>query len=173
MPLQIIQLPTDEWTRYRDIRLAALLESPNAFCSTFNTEAVFSEEQWKSRMPRMWFAVGDDSPSLCGMIGLILQSNDTTSAHVVSFWVSPPCRCKGVGKALLRHVQTFHFTSGSPLKKICLDVIVTQTEAIGLYHRLDFRIVALEKNAVLRESGNLDQYRMEWHAHCLIFQTNN
>ena len=38
------------WKAYRDIRLASLQDAPEAYCSTFEREAAFTENEWKARL---------------------------------------------------------------------------------------------------------------------------
>lgn len=65
-------VPT-QWREYRDIRLRALLDSPDAFGSTFAAEAQRSDEQWRVRIEaacsssanRLLFAL--DGETLCGL----------------------------------------------------------------------------------------------------------
>ena len=154
MPITIIQLPSDEWQRYRDFRLAALQESPNAFGSTYETELHFPEEQWRLWIANVWFALEDTI--ILGMIGFLPES--PTTAQIVSFWVTPQSRGKGIGKQLLLHMQAL--AKNQNLTKLYLYVTTTQTAAIGLYHALGFTTASLEKNHIVRDTGSLDQYLM-------------
>ena len=57
-------LAEDDWETYRQMRLAALKESPHAFVSTHEEELAYDEEFWRLRMRRSTrlLAVRDDQP---------------------------------------------------------------------------------------------------------------
>jgi hypothetical protein len=44
------EVGTDDWAILREIRLAALREAPQAFGSTYQREARFTEAQWRERI---------------------------------------------------------------------------------------------------------------------------
>lgn len=46
-------IEANEWKLYRDLRLSALSESPDAFASTFEGELVRSNGDWESRVAGM------------------------------------------------------------------------------------------------------------------------
>ena len=45
-------LDEGDWAEYRDVRLAALKESPEAFVATYEEESALDEEAWRERMRR-------------------------------------------------------------------------------------------------------------------------
>lgn len=93
----------DEWELLRDVRLAALLDAPSAFGSTYAREASFTEEQWRGRLAARavnFFAftegLADSEPS-----GLVAVFEGDGPAELVSMWVRPAARGRGVGEALI------------------------------------------------------------------------
>lgn len=154
MPIIITQLPPHEWQRYRNFRLAALQESPNAFGNAYESEQHIPEEQWHLWIANVWFALEDNI--ILGIIGFLPES--PTTAQIVSFWVTPQSRGKGIGKQLLQYIQ--ELAKNRNFTKLYLYVSTTQTAAIGLYHAQGFTTVSLEKNHIVRDTGPLDQYLM-------------
>jgi len=59
--------------------------------------------------------------------------------HVISLAVLPHARRRGVGEGLLR--KAIEAMEGRGVKEVYLEVRVSNTPAINLYHRLGFKIV--------------------------------
>jgi len=90
-----------DWELMRDVRLAALLEAPEAFSSTYAREAAFTEEQWRGRIGERsvtFFAEVAGMPEPAGLGGVYA---DDGAADLVSMWVRPAARGLGVGEALV------------------------------------------------------------------------
>lgn len=47
--MQIVTLNEDLYQPFRDCRLAALRDAPEAFASSYDREALLTAEQWKAR----------------------------------------------------------------------------------------------------------------------------
>jgi len=97
------EVDADEWELLRDVRLAALREAPYAFGSTYEREAPFTEEQWRGRLAARavnFFAftgeLADREPA-----GLAAVFEGDGPAELVSMWVRPSARGRGVGEALI------------------------------------------------------------------------
>ena len=96
----------EEWQVLRDIRLAALRDAPNAFGSTYVEQAASVEADWRRRISRggTFFAyvpeVKGNEPS--GLVGAFQEKTGTV--ELVSLWVRPYARGRGVGEALVAAV---------------------------------------------------------------------
>jgi GNAT superfamily N-acetyltransferase len=97
------EVTPEQWATLRDVRLAALLDAPSAFASTYAREAPFTEEQWRGRIAARvmnFFAfadeVADGQPA-----GLAAVFEADGPAELVSMWVRPAARGRGVGEALI------------------------------------------------------------------------
>ena len=91
-----------DWELMRDVRLAALLEAPHAFGSTHAREAAFTEEQWRGRISERsatFLAYVPDMPEPAGLAGVYVEDG---VADLVSMWVRPDARGRGVGESLVR-----------------------------------------------------------------------
>lgn len=95
------EVSADEWELMRDVRLAALREAPYAFGSTYAREAAFTEQQWRGRFSdraATFFARIGEDPAPAGLAGIYVGEG---AADLVSMWVRPRARGRGVGKALV------------------------------------------------------------------------
>jgi len=97
------EVDAGEWELLRDVRLAALREAPSAFGSTYEREAPFTEEQWRGRLAARavnFFAFVEELAD-AGPAGLTAVFEGDGPAELVSMWVRPTARGRGVGEALV------------------------------------------------------------------------
>ena len=144
---------TGDWTRLRDVRLAALREAPHAFGSTYAREAPFTEEQWRGRISDRsvtFFAYAADLAEPAGLAGV--HEKDGT-AELVSMWVRPNARGRGVGQALVAAAAGWATDHGHD--SMYLWVTESNDAARGLYERCGFTATGqrqpLPSNAALTE----------------------
>lgn len=162
MSITILKLSSNEWQNYRDIRLLALKRDPHAFGSSYEEEIGLSEADWRKRINNMWFAIVDGQ--IAGLVGLLIRENLASKhcGYIISLWVKPPFRGRDIAKSLLQHLQTIAPSLG--LRKISLQVTVTQPAATALYEKMGFEKVGLLKENLLKDDNYLDDFLMEWHA---------
>src|SRR5690242_10047077 len=98
-----IRLTGDDWRLLRDVRLAALADAPYAYGSSLAIEEAFGEADWRRRLhpAALWTVVRhEDEP--VGLIGAYVPEEDTPM--IVSLWVRPGLRGKGIGDELITDV---------------------------------------------------------------------
>jgi ribosomal protein S18 acetylase RimI-like enzyme len=133
----------EEWRTYRDLRLRALADSPDAFGSTLAQEQRRSETEWSSRL-----ASGVESrrdiPLVAEMgdepIGLAwgrIESTTPDLAHLYQMWVSPNHRGLGAGRRLLDAVITW--ARAANVSYLALVVTCGDSPALRLYLRAGFQ----------------------------------
>ncbi|MEV0715317.1 GNAT family N-acetyltransferase [Asanoa sp. NPDC050611] len=127
-------LAEDDWKLWRELRLAALAEAPYAFGSTLAGWQDAGEEQWRQRLripgARDLVAYHDGEP--VGMASGV-PAGDGAAVEVISVWVSPAGRGRGVGDALLADIVRW---AGEATVR--LSVKADNAAAVRLYERAGF-----------------------------------
>ena len=131
-----------EWAAYRDLRLRALADSPDAFGSTFAREAVRSDDEWRERLATgagshrdlPLVAVVDDA--LAGLAWGRLDERQPDIAHLFQVWVAPEFRGRGIGRLLVDAVIAWARSVGA--RELRLGVTRGDTAAVRLYRRAGF-----------------------------------
>src|SRR5690242_8572398 len=95
----------DEVAEFKTIRLRALADAPDAFATTLAQAQAMPESQWVHRVTRG--AAGEESLMLIamdriteewlGITGSYFEEDEPEIANVVSVWVAPEARRRGVG----------------------------------------------------------------------------
>lgn len=132
-------LGPDDWAVWRELRLAALADAPEAFVSQLADwqGAGDREERWRSRLsiPGSYHVVAtlDDVP--VGMAaGIPATEHDVI--ELVSMWVAVSARGHGVGDALVRDIVRWGRSVGARVLR--LDVAEDNLVAAALYQRHGF-----------------------------------
>jgi len=137
--VEIRGLSPDDWEIWRILRLAALAEAPYAFRSQIADwqEENDREDRWRNRLsiPGSYnlVAVIDDQP--VGMASGVPASNDS-DAELISMWVAPTARGRGVGDILVQEVERWARNTGARILR--LDVSEVNRAAFDLYQRNGF-----------------------------------
>jgi ribosomal protein S18 acetylase RimI-like enzyme len=126
----------------REVRLCALSDSPMAFGSTYAGESAFDAQEWRDRAKHRSCSENDatffafDGNKCCGIIGCFRKTDAPTMATVVSMWVAPQARRKGVGQCLIETVEQWSGQRG--FSHLLLDVVSNNTAAIAFYQKCGF-----------------------------------
>ena len=123
----------EDWATWRALRLRVLSTDPDAFGSTLELEEGYDEAAWRARVDRgrmVLASVGDEYVGLGGSF-----EDAPGSRTVVSMWVAPEARGRGIGRAILDHVVADATRSGDV---VVLWVTEGNTAARALYERAGF-----------------------------------
>jgi GNAT superfamily N-acetyltransferase len=136
VPLRV--LTVDEWPLFRELRLEALREAPHAFGSILDDWQGDgdTEQRWRQRLADVPFnviAFFADIPS--GIVSAI-NPDGSGVVELISMYVTPFARGKGVGDALVTAV--IHWAKERHINKLSLDVMDDNYRAKALYRRHGF-----------------------------------
>jgi GNAT superfamily N-acetyltransferase len=136
-------LASHEWRTYRELRLRALADSPDAFGSTLAREQAWADEQWSTRLA-LGVASELDLPLVAevngdaaGIVWARVDGSDPTAARLYQMWIAPECRGLGAGRMLLDTAIDWARAADVPV--LHLAVSCGDTPATRLYARAGFK----------------------------------
>jgi ribosomal protein S18 acetylase RimI-like enzyme len=137
------QAEAADWETLRRLRLRALADAPDAFSSTLEAEAAFPAEVWRQR------AAGDPASATfiareggvdIGLVRVFAEPDPPGHMHLVSMWVDPEHRRRGVARALV--AQAVRWATARRGREVSLWVADHNTAARRLYEQLGFQPTA-------------------------------
>jgi ribosomal protein S18 acetylase RimI-like enzyme len=161
--LNVRRFHRHEWRLYRELRLSALRDAPDAFGSTVAREERFVDDEWIQRLER-GVASATELPLVAeydgGAVGLCwvrLDPGDSSIALLYQVWVHPDARRRGVARGLLETGMQWAREAGA--RTMALSVSVVGESAVRLYEQAGFAKVGLP--TPLRPGTALLQQAME------------
>ena len=149
----------EDWVAFREIRLRSLLDSPDAFGSTYGEESSHSEPAWRDWAAGRWrggtavaFAGRDTTGAVVGTATGAEFEAEPGVAHLYAMWVAPAARGAGVGRALVEAVAAWARDRGCG--RVVLSVTETNRSARGFYEACGFGDTG--ERRPLREGSDLD-----------------
>lgn len=134
--IELLALSPADWQIWRELRLAALAEAPTAFGSRLADWQDADEKRWRERLAILgsvnFVALLDGRPAgmASGMPG------DDGMSELISMWVSPAARGKGVGDRLVESVAQWAWQQGATALRLA--VMEGNEKAAALYLRNGF-----------------------------------
>lgn len=133
----VCRLLPSQWQVYRGVRLAMLLDEPQAFGSTFAREVVFGDDEWRARASGAPIWLARDGQLPVGAVTLFRYPEQRADeACLVAMWVAAHARGRGVGDALVTALLEHGRSVG--LRRVTLDVAHANVRAIAFYERMGF-----------------------------------
>ena len=137
------RLAPQDWPRYRDVRLRALRDSPDAFGSTLEREAHRTDAHWQERLTSAatseWDlpVVIEQGDQFVGLVWGKIDPSAAQTTYVFQMWVAPDSRARGYGAMLLDAIVVW--ARGKGARQVLLNVTCGDTAAMRLYARAGFR----------------------------------
>jgi len=140
---EVRRIRSDDWEGVRRVRLAALLDSPDAFSATYAQANGFTDQVWIDRAvagsqgpAQATFLVVDSTPTPRGMVTGLSNPGEPSSCQLVSLWVQPELRRQGFGLRLTEALSDW--ATAQTFDKIHLWVTVGNSGAAQLYQANGF-----------------------------------
>ena len=149
------ELSPDEWSRLREIRLASLLESPEAFGSSYEREIAFTEKEWSELFNLNSYLVASiDGKDIAIMFLEKLRGDFGATCWVGGCWSNPQYRGIGALRSMFDYVDSVKDQRGWQIQG--LGVFIVNESAITAYEKLGFKAMG-EVQESTRRPGNFYQ----------------
>jgi ribosomal protein S18 acetylase RimI-like enzyme len=146
-----------DWRTVRQVRLAALADSPEAFASTLELEHGIGDDEWHRRMETAaWFLAWQDADPV-GLVAAVTRpaAGGGTEWHILSMWASPRARGRGAADLLVRAVAGHVRAAGE--NRVTLWVADGNARARGFYRRLGFRATGARQTYQRQDGSEFDE----------------
>jgi GNAT superfamily N-acetyltransferase len=142
------------------IRLRALRDAPAAFGSTYERETAFEETIWAARLapggnPAFVYQEDDGGADPVGLVVAIPDPEDPEAVLLLSMWVAPEARGRGIGVELVGTVVRWAEHRGA--HRVRLHVTAGNEAAAGLYTKHGFE---LSGSTFIRERDGMKELEM-------------
>lgn len=131
--IEIVPIGPEDWREFRQVRLAALNDSPSAFGSRHADWLGAPEHRWRARLTDVALTVvarSDGEP-----VGVVSGTDLGPVVELISMWVAPSQRGTGVAARLIEQVVSWASARG---RRTCLMVRDDNVSAIRSYARAGF-----------------------------------
>ncbi len=150
MTYTVLPAQPEDWRAYREIRLRALREAPDAFGSTYDHESGFADAQWQERIAGGRLFLAREDQRVVGTATALPAGRDV---DLVGMFVAEQARGRGCAQLLLDAVLEAARTAGA--RRVVLHVTEANVAATLCYTRYGFtptgRRWPMERDATLTE----------------------
>lgn len=162
--IEIVTLPPSQREDYKNLRLRALQEEPQAYETKYEDALAEPPIEWQKRLEAseigktQLLSFAKLNGNLVGMAAAWRPENEEVM-NVVSVFIAKEARGKGISKKLLSHLIE-SVKKNEDVKTLRLEVNPNQTPAYKLYEGLGFKKVGVHK-IVLGDGKEYEDHIME------------
>lgn len=135
-------MSADDWRVWRSVRLAALTDAPAAFCSHLEEWADAPEGRWRERLSIPGaidlLALNAERIAPVAMATGTPGGNHGSCAELISLWVDPAVRGRGVASVLITAIAGWAASTGA--KMLALSVMPDNVAARRAYEWNGFSV---------------------------------
>ena len=135
--LTVRALAENEWALFRDVRLAALQESPAAFVESYEREQQYDDAHWRDQLRESRRLVVEGPDGVVGVATMRMLDDDPGAADVSGLWLAPEARHTGAALRLIEAAASLAEQAGA--SKIYYWVGSENGRAIGFALNAGFR----------------------------------
>jgi GNAT superfamily N-acetyltransferase len=143
MTYEVRRIEAGEWRELKALRLEGLLNSPEAFGTTYEDAVEYPDAEWQSRAEResssaqsAFHVALDESGSWVGMMAVFAGEKEPPAALVASVYVTPAHR--GTDVAALLMTASIEWARTTEAERLILSVREDNPRAHSFYKRLGF-----------------------------------
>ncbi|MBT1608811.1 N-acetyltransferase family protein [Curtobacterium poinsettiae] len=143
MGIELRRVTVDDWEAWRPVRLRALADAPDAFGSTLQDWVDAPEHRWRTRLSIPGaldlLAVDTDADgpgAVVGMASGVPSTDPDGPAELISMWVDPAARGRGIARALIDAIATWAAATGAT--ELELSVLPDNAVARRAYEHVGF-----------------------------------
>jgi len=148
--MQIRRAVEKDYSLVRELRLAALLDSPDSFADSLQDTQAKTTQYWvaltKSLCTEHVMFILEDDGELAGSVYGLSDSSNENVGRVAGMWVSSAYRGKGFGKALL--LQIVHWADSHEFQEVRLWAPARKTKIIRFYTSNGFELTGLRQQTL-------------------------
>ena len=142
MSIELRAVSADDWRAWRSVRLAALTDAPGAFGSRLRDWADAPECRWRNRLSIAGaidlLAVDAAENAPVGMATGTPPKDSAGRAELISMWVDPAVRSRGVATALITAIARWAESTGAAT--LALSVMSDNVAARRTYEKNGFLV---------------------------------
>lgn len=140
----ITKINSNDWSKYKTIRLETIKNESTAFPNIYDQLLAYTEKDWKKILDDketiFFLAQSNSKPIGVARVTFNDEEVDQDTAYIGGLYVNKSFRGNGIGEELLKRI-TNECKKKEGILKMKLWVRETQTNAIKLYKKLEFRQV--------------------------------
>ena len=135
--ITVTELSSDDWNRLRDLRLAALADSPAILAGKLDEEQNFTEEQWRETFKKLSYVVATIDGKDVAMINIEnLVGDFGATCWLGGLWSNPKYRGSGAVRAIFNYMDSVASKRGWMVQG--LGVMESNTSAISVFEKYGF-----------------------------------
>lgn len=157
------RLNRDDWKNYRDIRLEALKEEPDAFGSSYNEYKDRDDLYWVERVVlsedingRSFLMAVCGENTFVAIGGAYRDENDEW--NIIAIYTKKDFRGMGLGSLLFEKI--LEELKNREIKKVFLRVNANRIPALSLYKKYGFKVLRLVPDQLLGDGRLHNEYEM-------------